>query len=83
VPDPSLTAARVLRVLLSLGVLLLVPAVLYDGSEVLRRLQTAGLWTLSVGPFLVLAVVSAGERQTRWYAVATIALALIGYFAAR
>jgi hypothetical protein len=78
-----MAAARVLRILLTLGVLLLLPAVLYDGSDVLRRLQWAGLWVLCGGPFLVLAVVSAGHRQTRWYAVATIGLAVIGYLAAR
>jgi hypothetical protein len=83
VADSSLTAARVLRVLLAGAVALLVPGVVLHDSLVVHRLQVAGLWTLALAPFLVLAIVSAEHRRTRWFAAATIALVVIGFVLAR
>jgi hypothetical protein len=83
VTDPSRTAARVLWVLLATAVAALLASILLGAAPLAPRLQVAGLWTIVVGPFLVLAIVSAAKPRTRWFAAGTVALALIGLLLAR
>lgn len=61
---------------------LLAPGVVLD-SALGRTLEAVGLWSLALGPFLVLVIVSAGRARTRWFAAATIALLIIGFVIAR
>ena len=41
------------------------------GLTLILFLLCAGLWSLAVAPFLVLGIVSAEQRRTRWFAAAT------------
>jgi hypothetical protein len=83
VADPSLAAARLLRVLLAGAVALLVPGIVLPGWTASPAMTVAGLWTLALSPFVVLTVVSAGETRTRWFAAATVALLIAGLLLAR